>query len=142
MTPDQSPPLPAGPPPTFLDAAADQAAEAAAHLLGFVPELRGVAVVFDWGVPVTAEVVPGLAFARGPEPGGPPAAPGPVELLGLQQQLVRMTARLATAFQGMLVAADGTARSLARTIHERQTALDGVNARLAAAEAEGRPAAG
>lgn len=133
MTPPPPPPEPAHP-PTFLDFAFQAAENAADALIAGVPEVRSVMVLFDWGVPVSADVPPGVAYTRGPG-GAPEEVRHPLGLFGLLQQHARMGLILTTRFQQMLRAADETAGQLSQVIHERQRQLDELDQAVAARQA-------
>lgn len=124
------PTQPPQPPPTFLDFAFHGAENAIDGLISGIPELRSVAVVFDWGVPVGADVPPGVVFTRGPD-GGLEDVRHPLALFGLLQQHGRVGLFLATRFQQLLLAANETAEKMAKLINERQRQLDDLNARIA-----------
>jgi hypothetical protein len=131
----------------FLTYTLCAAAHAAEALLDDVPELRSVAVVFDWGVPLGAEAPPGVAIAR-KEGGGHEPARHPGGLHGLVRQTDRLSHGLRTRLAATVEEVNRLASTLAARVNEHRTELADLRKAIAAArvslaaEAAGRdPAA-
>lgn len=118
----------------FLTYALNAAARAAEGLLEETPELRSVAVVFDWSVPLGSEVVPGLTLAR--KEGG---SYEPVKhvggLYGLTRQSVRLTQKLHHQLVTALDQTNQLALNMAVNLREQRDELARLRAEIAEREA-------
>jgi hypothetical protein len=125
-------------PATFLDYAQQIAMNASYTMLGSVPEVRSVAVIVDWNVPLMSDTSSAICLGRGPNDEYVPLS-GPLPLFGMMQQANKFLIQLSSRFQQMLQSADNQASTLAQVIHERQEHLDRLNSEIA--ETERRAAA-
>lgn len=122
-------------PTTFVDLAFIHSEHAAELLLAAVPEVRSVAIMFDWEVPLSEEIPPGLTFTKGPD-GKIKEVQHPLALFGLIRQNARMGISLLARYQKLLSAVDKMAQAMATTINERQSQLDALKRQIETAQGQ------